>query len=263
MLGAYFWGYALTSIPVGVLTDKYSFAKANIGYSFLASVVLTVVAPYASTSLLATITLRFLMGLASGGIVPAVNKIISQWSPPNEKGKFVATLFGTDIGTVITWTVCGLLIEKLGWQWAFYGPGIVAAMFTLLWSLVVYDSPGQHPRINSAEREYIENSLTGISKDLKSSWPPFGQMLRSRPFWALLLLHYGHMWGMYFLLTAAPKFLNTVLGFDLGSTGFLASFPYLFRLVTGLMFGALGDLIKANQWMSTTTVRKSATVFCE
>lgn len=261
MLGAYFWGYALTSIPVGVLTDKYSFAKANIGYSFAVSVLLTVVAPWSASSLLCTIVLRFLMGLASGGIVPAINKIISQWSPPNEKGKFVATLFGTDIGTVVTWTACGVLIQTLGWQWAFYAPGIAAGLFTLLWSLVVYDSPAEHPRISPKERAYIENSLTGISLD--GGWPPFGQMLRSRPFWALLLLHYGHMWGMYFLLTAAPKFMNTVLGFDLASTGFLASFPYLFRLVTGMMFGALGDLIKSRGWMSTTTVRKTATVCCE
>lgn len=87
-------------------------------------------------------------------------------------------------------------------------------------------------------------------------------MLTSVPFWALLFLHYGHIWGMYFLLTAAPKFMNEVLGFNLASAGFIASVPYLVRLFTGPLFGVLGDFIKSRQLISTVMVRKGFTLFC-
>lgn len=40
--------------------------------------------------------------------------------------------------------------------------------------------------------------------------PPYLSMLASPPFWALLMLQFGNMWGMYFLLSAAPKFMNEV-----------------------------------------------------
>lgn len=93
-------------------------------------------------------------------------------------------------------------------------------------------------------------------------WPPIGKMLQSVPFLSLLLLHYGHIWGTYFLLTAAPKFMSEVLHYKLTSTGILASLPYLVRNITGLMFGALGDLIKTKQWMSTAMVRKVFVIFC-
>lgn len=197
--------------------------------------------------------------------MPAWQRIISLWSPPNEKGKFVATMFGTDIGTVVTWTICGVLIERFGWRWAFFGPAILAGIFTILWSVIVYDSPLDHPWIGQREREHIVDSQAGnVARATAASvWPPFGQIIRSAPFWVLLLLHFGHMWGMYFLLTAAPMFLNTVLGFDLTATGFFASFPYLLRLMTGLAFGALGDLIKTRGWLRTVTVRKAGTILCE
>lgn len=268
MLGAYFWGNTLTSIPNGLLIDKYDWAKNSIGSAFVVAIIVTAIAPMAAASLLATIALRFILGMVTSGFGPANNRLIAHWSPPDEKGKFVAALFGTDIGTVITWSICGVLIEHFGWKWAFYVPAIACTLFTMLWMYIVHDSPTQHPRITPQERDYIADSQRGVtavaSDDGKhTTWPPIGDILTCAPFWSLLLLQFGHMWGMFFLLNAAPMFLNTVLGFDLASTGFLSSSPYLLRLVTGLMFGALGDVIKSRGWLKTATVRKAGTIFCE
>lgn len=195
-------------------------------------------------------------------MVPCVNKIISTWSPPNERGKFMSTLFGTDIGTVITWSLCGVLIETVGWQWAFYVPAALIAAFVVVWYFVVFDTPAEHPRILPTERQYIEESLTGLRAGLKS-WPPMWSIVKSLPFWSLLVLHYAHIWGMYFLITAAPKFMNEVLGFDLSASGFLASVPYLVRLVTGIGFGALGDYMRVRPSISQLWVRKGFCIMCK
>lgn len=88
-------------------------------------------------------------------------------------------------------------------------------------------------------------------------------IVKSIPFWALILLHYGHIWGMYFLLTAAPKFMNEVLGYDVSASGFLASVPYLVRLFTGIMFGAIGDYLNTKQWISQNLIRKGFCLLCE
>lgn len=63
--------------------------------------------------------------------------------------------FGSDVGTVITWSLCGILIETFGWQYAFYVPGLIVALFAILWFFLVYDSPAKHPRILEKERSYI------------------------------------------------------------------------------------------------------------
>lgn len=76
-------------------------------------------------------------------------------------------MFGTDIGTVVAWSLCGVLIENFGWKWAFYVPALLSGLFTVLWYFLVFDTPAEHPRILQAEKIYIENSLTGISEGPK------------------------------------------------------------------------------------------------
>lgn len=88
-------------------------------------------------------------------------------------------------------------------------------------------------------------------------------MATSIQFWALLILHYGNLWGLFFLLTAGPNFISSVLGFDLGHTGILASLPYLARLIFGFIFGQLGDVITRNALMEKTKIRKTFVIFCK
>jgi MFS transporter, ACS family, solute carrier family 17 (sodium-dependent inorganic phosphate cotransporter), other len=95
------------------------------------------------------------------------------------------------------------------------------------------------------------------------SFPPVLQLLTSMPFWALLLLQYGNLWGLYFLITAAPKFITEVLGFDIAEAGFLSSLPYLARFCAGFMFGSIGDCIRRKGVISTTFIRKSFCLFCK
>lgn len=54
---------------------------------------------------------------------PALHALVAHWAPPAEKGKFVSALLGGAIGTVVTWSLTGPLIENLGWDYAFYVPG--------------------------------------------------------------------------------------------------------------------------------------------
>lgn len=93
-------------------------------------------------------------------------------------------------------------------------------------------------------------------------FPPYLAMAKSIQFWALLMLHYGNLWGLFFLLTAGPNFISSVLGFDLGHTGILASLPYLARLIFGFIFGQLGDVITQKELMEKTKIRKTFVIFC-
>lgn len=64
-------------------------------------------------------------------------------------------------------------------------------------------------------------------------------------------------------MTAGPKFMSSVLGFNLGHTGFLAALPYLARMIAGFTFGAIGDLVVRRSLLSKTTLRKSFMTFCK
>lgn len=63
----------------------------------------------------------------------------------------------------------GVLIESYGWEWSFYVPAIMSALFALASFWLVYDSPDKHPRITATELAYIQISKAGIVTGRKVS----------------------------------------------------------------------------------------------
>ncbi|CAG9865472.1 unnamed protein product [Phyllotreta striolata] len=256
ILSAYFWGFTLNGIPGGALAEKFGPARC-VTVSFLLSGLLTLLAPWAA-SLHYTLFIisRFLVGLLGGMVFPSLHCLVARWAPPDEKGKFIGALLGGSLGTIITWPLLGAVIEKFGWAWAFFSSGSLVIAWTVSWWFCVTDSPEQHPRISEEEKRHIVDSLKGRISKVKAL-PPYKDIFLCVPFWALICLHFGNLWGLFFLMTAGPNFLSTVLGFTLGHTGVLAALPYLARLVFGIIFGQLGDYIIKRNLMQKTTIRKS------
>lgn len=106
---------------------------------------------------------------------------------------------------------------------------------------------------------FVELLKTSSLSLIDQKWPPYRQLVVSMPFWALTLLHYGSMWGLFFLITATPKFLSEVLGFDLSKAGFLSSLPHIARLLAAFGFGSVADWIRRKGWWTMTFTRK---MFC-
>lgn len=188
--------------------------------------------------------------------------MVAKWAPPDEKGKFVSALLGGALGTVVTLPMAGYLMEAYGWNWSFYICALITILTAMAWFLLVADTPSKHPRITTIERTYIEESL-GNTVSAKKAIPPYFKFLTSLPFLSLMLLHYGNLWGLFFLMTAAPKFMSEVLHFNLANTGILSSLPSLARLLAGFMFGAIGDRLRRNASMDLTLMRKVFCTFCK
>ena len=174
---------------------------------------------------------------------------------------FVSSMLGSKLGIVVTWPLMGYIISFFGWKSAFYVTSVLCLAVSYLWLETVADSPDKHPQISKSEREFIENSLGLVGKK-KEIFPPIGEMLKSPPFYALLFLHFSDVWGIFFLLTSAPMFMNQALKFDIKNAGLISSLPYLARLVFGFAFGFLGDFL-TSRGMEATKVRKLFAVFCE
>lgn len=66
---------------------------------------------------------------------------------------------GGTLGTVVTWPMAAYLMQYFGWSSAFYVAASITFLLTILWYLIVYNSPEEHPRINQSEREFIEKSI--------------------------------------------------------------------------------------------------------
>lgn len=147
-----------------------------------------------------------------------------------------------------------------GWRMVFYGQAAIVLIITILWMVLVSGSPRSHRFITEKEVEYIENSLgTSISKAKKV--PPYGKIFLSIPFIALIILHYGNLWGLFFLLTISPEYLKNQLEFNIKSSGIYSSLPHLARFLMGFVFGWIGDYLRHRT--NPTVIRKSFCIFCE
>lgn len=260
ILGAFFWGYLTTSLFGGIISEWYS-GRYVIFFTFLFAALFTALSPFAAShSFWAMFLMRYLIGFVNGVLYPSIHHLVSRWAPNEEKGKFVATLLGGSIGTVVTWSSVGVITEKFGWKWGFYVSAIFALFIALIWLLIVFDRPGMHPRISKKERDYIESSL-GESVNHERQSIPMLSILKSIPFWALLFAHYGNDWGLYFILTVGPKYISEILKFSIANAGFLSAIPYVTRTIAGLIFGQIGDYLRQKNILSVTTIRKSFIIF--
>lgn len=263
VLGAYFYGYLLTNLIASIIIRKFS-SKDMIGLAIFFSGVITGLSVYTiQDSIVPFFMTRFFLGVLAGFIYPSIQDLISRWSPPAEKGKFVFTLMGGNFGTIVTWSSIGPIIEWLDWKCAFYISGIISMVFAVVWFYVVSDAPGNHPRISKAEREHIQSSLGDSVAKCHDNPLPVTDIFTSIPFYALLILHFGNLFGLFFLLSATPRFMTDILKFKLTNVGCFSSIPQVMRIICGFLFGWIGDYQQRNKILSATTIRKFYCIFCK
>ncbi|XP_022823009.1 uncharacterized transporter slc-17.2-like isoform X1 [Spodoptera litura] len=261
VLGGYFWGYATSCVVGGTVAEQYGPRKVVFYTMIIAAILTGLTPPAAMISVQMLLASRVVGGLAAGFLFPSLHALLAHWAPPQEKSKFVSALLGGAIGTACTWSLSGPLIKALGWPYAFYIQGLIGITWCFVWLYLVHDSPRTHPRISKGEREYILNAIGDKIAHGQKVKTPFKKILTSFPYLAMVVLHYGNDWGIYFIMTAAPKFISGALGFDLSSVGGLSSLPYICRMCFALGFGYIGDRIIQKQLMRTIYVRKFFTIF--
>lgn len=71
----------------------------------------------------------------------------------------VIYISGSSVGAALTFPLCGYIIHWAGWPLVFYLSGALGTLWFILWWLLVYDSPAEHPRISIEERDYIIKSI--------------------------------------------------------------------------------------------------------
>lgn len=260
IIGSYFWGYVISSAPGGFIAEWLG-PFNTIFYTQIVTAIFNSLSVWgAQWHFGFLIFFRFIIGLMAGPVYPALQCLIARWAPPAEKGKFVSALMGNTLGTCLTFILVGAITAAAGWDWGFHFLTIQIAAFCIIFWIVAADSPDQHKWITEEEKNYIKESQSKtISKG--KAVPPYLKMFTSLPFWALCILHFGNLWGLYLQITGAPKFMVQVIGFDIKASGGLASLPHLVRMFAGMGYGYIGDLLKSKTKLSPTLTRKSFVLF--
>lgn len=264
VLGSFFWGYILTEIPGGRMAEMVG-AKRIFGGGMLLASILTVLTPGSCYwNFYVAVAIRALVGFCLGATWPAIPPMAAKWIPPMERSKFMANMMASALGAALTLPVCGLLINISGWESVFYVTGAVGIIWSILWFVLVFDSPAQHPRITPEERMDIENKIAEMDNNGKTMKPdnvPWRQLLTSMPVWAIIITHGCSVFGYFTVVNQLPTYMKDVLKFDIKKNGLLSSLPYFGKYLMAVIASYVADKIRKSGKLSTTTTRKVFTTF--
>ncbi|XP_065565869.1 putative inorganic phosphate cotransporter [Artemia franciscana] len=255
---SFLWGYITTNIPGGRLAEVVGTKYLLTGSMLLTSVLTVLVPPAAYLGWQYLVFIRVLMGIALGPSFPSMHPMIAKWIPPNERSTISALVYGgAELGTVSGLLLTGLIIENIGWEAVFYVEGCFGVVWAVFWLLLVHDNPEEHPRISDKERTYIKTEIAKDAHVSNKALPiPWKSILRSMPFYSILIANIGHNWGFLILLVDLPVYLKTVFGFDIKSNAVILALPYFLSWISTLILCPFADLCKKRKWLSTVAVRK-------
>lgn len=227
---AYGVGQLLSGPVVDRLGTKRAFSLAAVIWS------LATILHAFGRGFVSFLSLRAILGLAEAANFPAATKAVSQWFPAKERSTGVSIfMLGSGIAGIITPPSTVLVMETLGWQWAFILPGSLGLLWVWLWHRWYY-LPEHHPTIDAAERSMIlEERSPQASKE------PWYSLLRYKEFWGLMLARVVSDFPFYFFLFWLPQYLIDARGFNLRDIALFAWLPWAAADLGALAGGMLSS----------------------
>ncbi|KAL0968463.1 hypothetical protein UPYG_G00267220 [Umbra pygmaea] len=258
--GSFFWGYIITQIPGGFISNKLAANRVFGAAIFLTSILNMFIPAAARRHYGCVMLVRILQGLVEGVTYPACHGMWAKWAPPLERSRLATTSFcGSYAGAVIAMPLAGVLVQFVGWSSVFYVYGVFGIIWYVFWLLLAYGSPAAHPTISDEERIYIETTIgegvkvMSASEKFKTPWRRF---FTSMPVYAIIVANFCRSWTFYLLLISQPAYFEEVFGFSIGKVGLLSAVPHMVMTIVVPIGGQLADFLRSRKIMSTTNVRK-------
>ncbi|SFN14301.1 MFS transporter, ACS family, glucarate transporter [Formivibrio citricus] len=272
IFSAFGWSYVICQLPGGWLLDRFG-SKRVYAYSIffwsLFTLVTGGVSWFAGTvAFVLTFALRFLVGAAEAPSFPANSRIVAAWFPANERGTASAIFNSAQYAaTVFFAPLMGWLIHNYGWHSVFAVMGVLGILFVFAWHKFIHD-PKDHPNINQAEIDYIEqggglvNMDQGKKGGAKTDGPDLKyikQLLSNRMMVGIYIAQYCINALTYFFITWFPVYLVKEKGMSILKAGFVAAIPAVCGFVGGVLGGVISDFM-LKKGFSLSTARKTPIV---
>jgi ACS family sodium-dependent inorganic phosphate cotransporter len=226
ILGYFFWGYVLTQIPGGRLSETFG-SKIIIGIGVLTASLLTILTPISSyMNYYCLLFVRFALGIALGIHWPSMPPMAIKWVSPTDMSKFLSHMTASSLGVAVTLPMCGYLINYWGWPSVFYVTATIALTWTICWFYLIYDSPEQHPRISENEKLKLRHEIKRDLPSAKKKRTPWTKILTSGPVWAIIMANTCASFTFFIAFMQLPTYMSHVLHFNIKANGWWSSLPY-------------------------------------
>jgi D-galactonate transporter len=269
IFSAFSWAYVLSQLPAGWLLDRFGarrmYAASIFLWSFFTLLQSSIgLAGSAGAAVIALFVLRFAMGMAEAPAFPANAKVVASWFPTAERGTASAIFNSAQYFAAVIFTpLMAWITHSFGWQNVYLVMGVTGIVLALTW-LKVMKNPSNHPRVNKAELEHIENGGGLVHPQRKTAyadaagpgtWFYVRRLMSNRMLLGVYLAQYCINVLTYFFLTWFPIYLVQARGMTILQAGLTASLPAICGFSGGVLGGVFSDAL-IRRGHSLTIARK-------
>ncbi|MES1953615.1 MFS transporter [Salinisphaera hydrothermalis] len=248
--GIFFIGYLFLQIPGGHLAEHWS-AKKFVGIMILVWGIMAVISGFVQ-SYDQLLTVRFLLGVAEGGIWPAILVMIGHWFPAEERAQaFGVWIINIPIASIITSPLSGWILSFSDWRTLFVIEGIFPFLIAApLWWWLAADRPSDARWVSPEERDYIEAAIAEEQRNAPKA-KGYRDVFKSATVWKLVLVYFLIQIGFYGLNLWMPTLIQTLTQRGFAAVGLIAALPYV----------AAGFGLWFNGWLADRSGRYAWHVF--
>jgi MFS family permease len=240
--GIFFIGYLFLQVPGGQIASRGA-AKKFLTWSMVVWGIISI-ATALITSQTQLLVLRFLLGVAEGGMLPVALTMISKWFVDEERCRATAIMIlFVPIASMISAPLAGIVIQNWGWRELFFIEGVLTFFLIIPWVLMVEEDPRKAKWLSAEERDYIVARLDAEQQVLARGTgnATFGEVMRFGVMWKLIILNFFYQTAISSFVTWLPTLIKDLLQTNMTGVGAFALLPYIGTMVGMLTIGTLSD----------------------
>lgn len=224
--GIFFWGYLFLQIPGGYLAQRWSAKKVvSILLAFWGT---CAVATGLVTSAWQFWVVRFLLGVAEGGVFPATIILLANWFPPAERARANAYwMLCQPFAIVASSPFSGWILSRWDWRVMLIVEGALPFLWLWVWNVTIEDRPPAGSESEIRERGESAEAETSSSAIARGTSLKTARSLADPRVVTLIAVYFFLNCGGYGYLFWLPGAVTNVQRVPSSLLGILYAIPFL------------------------------------
>ncbi|WP_277185382.1 MFS transporter [Caballeronia sp. BR00000012568055] len=250
--GVFFIGYLLFEVPSNLILLKVGarrwIARIMVTWGLISAAMMFVTTP---TSFY---VMRFLLGVAEAGFIPAILLYLTYWFPASRRSKVTALFMtGIPMSGVVGGPLSGWIMTHMsgahgiaGWQWLFLLEGIPTAIFGVIAYFYLDDKVSDAKWLTDSQKAMLEANLRD-EKPAHALHSVKDGLLHPRVL-LLSVTYFFFTMGLYGVSFWLPTLVKASGVSDTFHIGLLSAIPYAAGAIAMLMVGHSSDKRGERRW---------------
>lgn len=240
VLSCFFWGYMLSQVLGGYLSDNLGgeivLLLSVTGWSLMSFFTPEIVLVFydSEKALFLTSASRVIFGAFQGVHFPTLASLIAKNVHTSEKTFFSSVIAaGPSLGMLLSGSIGSFILEQYGWPYVHRATGLLG----LLWVVII-----RYHILDRRKTDYV-----GVDKSkTKFDQVPWFSFFKSGAFWSVIIAHYCHNNCFFILLSWLPTYFQEKFPHQ---KGWVFNFvPWLFVPITSIGAGWISEKLVSKGW---------------